>query len=68
MLKLESNSMMLKKSSGCNSSRASRSACRAWMMDVPPIEPDVSMTKTVSRGMRTASMNASSGGITIAST
>ncbi len=44
--------MTLKRSSGASRSRASASASRAWRIDVPAIEPEVSSTKITSRGSR----------------
>ena len=61
----ELNSTTLKRSPDRRRSRAIKSAFFASLMDVPSIEPDVSMTKTVSRGSRTLVLGA--GGMIIIS-
>ncbi len=59
--------MTLKLSVGASRSMPSTSASRACSSGVPDIEPEVSMTKIVSRGSRAAAAPATSGGITMSS-
>ena len=64
-LAVELNRMTLNRSVGWSLFRASRSASRACAIDVPDIEPEVSMTKIVSRGSRDATASGAPGGMTI---
>jgi hypothetical protein len=59
--------MTLKRSAGVSRSSASSSPALAWPIDVPPIEPEVSITKMTSRGKRFASCPAV-GGVSMAKT
>ena len=63
----ELNSITLKRSPGDKRSSAICSASFACLIDVPSIEPDVSMMKTASRGLRGVAESASAGGTIIAS-
>ena len=61
----ELNSITLKRSPGDRRSSAICSASFACLIDVPSIEPDVSMMKTASRGLRGAPWPATGAGGTI---
>ncbi len=62
----ELNSITLKRSPGWRRSSAICSACFACLIEVPSIDPEVSMMNTASRGLRGASA-AAGGGTIIAS-
>jgi len=56
--------MTLNMSAGPSRASASCSAALACSIDAPAIEPELSMTKTTSRGWRRAASAAGDGGVT----
>jgi len=57
----------LKRSFDFKRSSANSRLALAWVIEVPPIEPELSITNTISRGSVSFWASASSGGVTRAS-